>query len=285
MNIVEGAQQICNLFTAGKPFFIGRNGTIEIEVLFFWIMMRKTHSYPERLRAQIQRNAGIFPDTDESIDRWCEAYIDALKVMDGGAAGWYKPTAHMERSILDMCVPEGSFRTPLRSLEPYYVDPDIRWTQHLAGKRVCVVSSFAETMRTQLQRKGIWADLIDYSKTEWSFVKTGYAPATALGKATWPVEGGWEEAVNYVVDEVTAAKPDVCLIGCGGLGMVIAGRLKRLGISVFVLGGAIQILFGIKGRRWATHDVISKFWNDAWVSPAEAEVPGGAAGIEGGCYW
>lgn len=285
MNIVEGAKQICNLFTAGKPFFVGRNGTIEIEVLFFWVLRRKTYPYPERLRQQIQRNAGIFPDTDESIDRWCEAYIDALKVMDGGAAGWYKPTEHMEKSILELCVGEGCFSTPLRSLEPYYVEPGKRWTQHLTGKQVCVVSSFAETMRTQVQRKGIWNDLIDYSKTEWSFVKTGYAPTTALGKAAWPVEGGWEEAVDYVIKEVTAAKPDICLIGCGGLGMVIAGRLKRLGISAFVLGGAIQILFGIKGRRWATHDVISKFWNDKWVSPAEAEVPGGAAQIEGGCYW
>ena len=287
MDIVKGAEQICGLFTAGKPFFVGRNGTIETEVLHFWHLRRRnglSTPYTGRLRQQLQRNAGIFPDSDESIDRWCAAYVDALEVMDGGAAGWYKPLVPMEISILDTYAAKNSFRTPLRSLEPYYVAPDKRWTQHLAGKHVCVVSSFAETMRSQVQREGIW-DIIDYSATKWSFVKTGYAPATALGKATWPVGDTWEEAVKYVVDEVVAAGPDICLIGCGGLGMVIAGMLKRRGISVFVLGGAIQILFGIKGRRWETHDVISKFWNDKWVSPAASEVPGGAMGIEGGCYW
>ena len=67
--------------------------------------------------------------------------------------------------------------------------------------------------------------------------------------------------------------------------MIIASRLRKLGISAIVLGGAIQVLFGIKGRRWARHDVISRFWNEAWVSPAAHEVPGGAGAVEGGCYW
>ena len=77
----------------------------------------------------------------------------------------------------------------------------------------------------------------------------------------------------------------MALIGCGGLGMVIAGRLRQKGISSIVLGGAIQVLFGIKGRRWANHSVISGLWNDAWVSPAADEIPGGADSVEGGCYW
>jgi hypothetical protein len=52
-----------------------------------------------------------------------------------------------------------------------------------------------------------------------------------------------------------------------------------------VLGGAIQVLFGIKGRRWKTHEVISKFWNDDWIYPKPEETPQGARDIEGGCYW
>lgn len=67
--------------------------------------------------------------------------------------------------------------------------------------------------------------------------------------------------------------------------MPLAGRLKELGLPCVVLGGAIQVLFGIKGNRWANHSVISKFWNDAWVWPSEEETPRGAAKIERGCYW
>jgi len=77
----------------------------------------------------------------------------------------------------------------------------------------------------------------------------------------------------------------VALVGCGGLGMIIAGRLRRAGISVIVMGGAIQVLFGIKGRRWERHDVISKFWGPSWVWPSESETPTGSFKIEGACYW
>lgn len=286
-NILEGAVQIRNLLSASEPFFVGRNGTIEIEVLFFWSLYRPSRPYLDHVRLQIERNAGIFPSTDESIDRWCEEYCVSLRLMNGGPAGWYQPTAHIENSILDFQAPH-AFRTPLRSLEPYYVPAGSRWTEKLAGKKVTVVSSFTDTIQRQLLRqKEIWPNgLLDISGVDWSFVRTGYAPITAAGNAEWPDDcTTWEEAVEYVILQVQNRGSEVALIGCGGLGMIIAGRLKELGISSIVLGGAIQVLFGIKGRRWARHDVISGFWNDAWVSPSADEVPGAAKTIEGGCYW
>lgn len=288
--ITEGALKIRDL---RAPFFVGRNGTIELEVISFWLLHRRgdhRRLYPQRLKDQIQRNAGIFPATGESIDAWCEKYTELLGLMNGGAAGWYQPLKEVENIILKLFAPN-SFRTPLRSLEPYYVEAEARWTQKLAGKRVTVVSSFADTMQSQIKRaKELWTGeqdgLLDISGVTWSFVKTGYAPITASGIADWPIEcSTWQSAVKYVVNSVTQKHCEVALIGCGGLGMIIAGRLKELGISSIVLGGSIQVLFGIKGRRWATHDVISKFWNKSWISPSRTEIPGGAGLVEGGCYW
>jgi hypothetical protein len=292
-----GAWKISEFIQRNRPFLIGRHGTIEIETLFFWLTMRRGspphREYPARIVHQIQCNAGVFPATDSSIDSWCEGYVKALRELDGGAAGWYKPTAATENTFLTQYAPN-SFRVPLRSLEPYYVSPKYRWTQHLAGKRVAVVSSFADTIMKQVwgeKTSQIWRGaqeglLSGLTDVNWTFIRTGYAPITALGRAEWPPEvGNWEEAVDHVVRRVQANQADIALIGCGGLGMVIAGRLKALGISSIVLGGAIQVLFGIRGRRWQTHDVISKFWNDAWVWPAADEIPGGANMVEGGCYW
>ena len=285
-SILDGAIHIRKVVATGKPFFIGRNGTIETEVLFFWKQRRSEgRPYPERMREQIQRNAGVFPATDESLDRWCEQYTQGLRLMDGGAAGWYPPTAQMEGAILDEHAPR-SFRTPLRSLEPYYFAPKHRWTEELVGKKVAIISSFTDTIQGQIT-KPIWQDdLLDISGVEWSFIKTGYAPVTAAGVAEWPTGcSNWEKAVEYVVKQVLNRGAKIALIGCGGLGMIIAARLRRLGISSIVLGGSIQVLFGIKGRRWAQHDVISGFWNNSWVSPAAHEVPGAFTAIEGGCYW
>jgi hypothetical protein len=67
--------------------------------------------------------------------------------------------------------------------------------------------------------------------------------------------------------------------------MIIGAHLKARGIVAIVMGGAIQVFFGIKGGRWANHEIIRGFWNDAWAWPSAEETPGGAVAIEGACYW
>ena len=52
--------------------------------------------------------------------------------------------------------------------------------------------------------------------------------------------------------------------------------LKEQKKICIVLGGALQILFGVKGNRWNKHEVISKFFNQHWIKPLPHEVPNGA---------
>ena len=51
------------------------------------------------------------------------------------------------------------------------------------------------------------------------------------------------------------------------------------------MSGATQLLFGIKGKRWDTHPIISKQYNEAWVRPAEDEGIANKEAVEGGSYW
>lgn len=282
-----------------KPFSIGRNGTIETEALYFWIIYRQgsaaldSNPYPQHVRATMERNAGVFPATDESLDAWAEEYVRSLGYIDGIAAGWYEPLKQVESFILDKYTSKKAERMPLRSLEPFYTSMKaLRWSPLLSGKKVAVVSSFADTMRKQVHRldaiwKGDMAGLFPPpDQVDWSFFRTGYSPVLAQGRAEWPGRPIiWQQAVISVVKQVSAVNPDIVLIGCGGLGMVIAACLRDAGISCIVLGGAIQVLFGIKGQRWASHPIISKFWNDAWVWPSEDETPRGAETVERSCYW
>jgi hypothetical protein len=115
---------------------------------------------------------------------------------------------------------------------------------------------------------------------------TGFPPAIANGRAEWNPEcASWKEAGASVVQQLLDLDVHVALIGCGAMGPFIADMCRRNGIGAIVMGGAIQVLFGIKGTRWQNHSVISKFWNDAWVWPSEDETPAGAVLIEGACYW
>ena len=85
--------------------------------------------------------------------------------------------------------------------------------------------------------------------------------------------------------EVHKTGAKIAIVGCGGLGVIVGGKLRSKGISVILMGGAVQVLFGIRGKRWEKHDIISKFWNDSWIYPLESETPPNAGRIEGACYW
>ena len=295
--IDAGAKEICAAFESGKPFFIGRNGSTEMELLTYWLYKRETGvSWPPDLLKRLERYSGIWPATPESIDAWVKAYTESLRELDGLAAGWYPAHASCEFRILEEFAPD-TFRTPLRSLEPYYVKPHLRWSKHLKDKRVAVISSFADSIYLQC------ASLPNFSETVWSSIedpgslipttmdvlpiRSYFPPMISLGDQTgWPADiQSWEDAAESLFQRAKALKPDLVLIGAGALGMIVGAKLKRAGISSLLLGGAIQVLFGIKGRRWETHDVISKFWNRYWVWPTPGEMPTGAGFIEGACYW
>jgi hypothetical protein len=296
-----GAERVCEAVaaaTAEKPFFIGRNGTVELETLFYWFVNRRgpePKPYPERIAVTMARNAGVWPATNASLDAWAASYADALGALNGLAAGWYEPYRNVEESLLDTFAPT-AFKTPLRSLEPYYVEPAKRWTRALAGRTVAVVTSFGTTVERQVEMPDaavkLWSsvaepDTILPPTTTWRAVRTYYSPALATdGHAGWPAAvRSWQEAVDWTVERVKATGATVAIIGCGGLGMIIGARLRAAGMSAFVLGGATQVLFGIRGARWANHSVISGFWNKWWVWPDRAETPNAAVTVEGGCYW
>lgn len=284
MNINIGSRHIFERLKQNEPCLIGRNGTIEIQVL-------SSGADNEGLREKLELHAGVFPSTKESVESWIRAYKAALNTIEEEpiVAGWYSPTKIAEERILKQhCLSD--LYIPLRSLEPYYVEPSLRWTNLLDGKKVAVVSSFARTIESQLQnKKAIWGHEVDSllpPTTQWIPIQTGYSPILAEGRAAWPSNiHVWQDAVMWMKEEVVNSGAEICIIGCGGLGMILGAELKKMGLQCIVLGGATQVLFGIKGRRWEGHEVISRLWTDAWVWPSLDETPGAAASIEGGCYW
>lgn len=294
MSIEEGAEQISSALQRAlkrnEGALIGRNGTIELETALFRLFgSAPNQPYPLHLARKLELHAGVWPSSQHSIDKWVFQLVEAIRLSDVLVAGWYEPLKEPEVRLLNQ-VNTLAPRIPLRSLEPYYVPPEKRWTQLLADQRVAVISSFARTIQSQiLKKEEIWPlspESLLPPTTTWIPIQTGYAPVLAQGIAAWPQEiGSWDVAVQHVVKEVLESKARIALIGCGALGMCIGAELKKRGIIAIVLGGATQVLFGIKGQRWASHSVISRFWNDAWIWPSVQETPRGASLIEGGCYW
>lgn len=271
-------QTVISAVGSGEGCIIGRHGTVELEVLL-------DNKNPDYFEPTLERNAGIFPRTKDSLQEWRDKYGAAVREADAMAVGWYAPLADVEAGFLQTVNPSATW-LPLRSLEPYYSERP--WTQALKGQRVAVVSAFADSMACQLQFKDdIWKGREDIiPECEWKFIRSYYSPSLAQGRAEWPKGiASWSDAVAHLEKQVVNSGAPIALLGCGGLAMPLALALKRRGIVAIVLGGAIQVLFGIKGRRWEKHPVISQFWNDDWIYPSPDETPRGAKTIEGGCYW
>jgi hypothetical protein len=280
-NVIEGAETIIRVIRIAleenEGALIGRNGSTELELM---IDINKPHLYQA-----ITYNAGIFPIN--TLLQWQTQSIYASKEADILASGWYKPLIEAEKKALSEWNFNGQ-QIPLRSLEAYYVKPEYRWTALLSGHRVAVISSFTNSMKSQVKNiDQIWGTHQILPKDiDWQWIQTGHSPLVANGTNEWPPGiNSWTDAVDYVVSEVVAKDVRFALIGCGGLSMPIAKALKDRGVIAIVLGGAIQVLFGIKGRRWINHEIISKFWNEAWIWPSAKETPENSRGVEGGCYW
>jgi hypothetical protein len=280
----EHAKFMCELFKSNKPFLIGRNGTIELDVLIKYFC---NGNISNEEKTKLELNAGIFPP--DLFIEYYEEYSESLRNADAIAEGWYVPLKDYEKVILDS-INKNRYKLLLRNLEPYYVKPELRWTQHLAGKRVAIINSFAEICETQTyMSKAIWGDNSESllpSNTIWIPIRTYYSPRLANGVSQWPESiHNWKDAVDFTVEKVLQEACNVAIIGCGGIGMIIGHKLKEKGLQCIVMGGATQILFGIRGKRWETHETISKFFNDAWVVPPDSCKPQNYNFIENGCYW
>ena len=106
----------------------------------------------------------------------------------------------------------------------------------------------------------------------------------------------WFEALQWMKDEIDRREYDVCLIGCGAYGFPLAAHVKRRGKQAVHLGGALQLLFGIRGKRWedpnygvkgfgVPYGRYSNLMNVHWVRPEYKEKPKSSNAVEGGCYW
>ena len=219
-------------------------------------------------------NAGFFPPTSDKLIEFSHMMRDVLCDVD--LLGVWNNKQE------DLVVKEymaNSELCELRGLEPYYFED--AWSKALAGKKVLVIHPFSNSIEHQFkQREKIYPSNILPKFT----LITRRAIQTAAGEKDSRFLD-WFEALDYMYTEAMKIDFDIAIIGCGAYGLPLAVKLKRAGKKAIHMGGATQILFGIKGKRWDNHPIISKLYNESWIRPLDDERPQGSKNIENGCYW
>lgn len=277
MDKEQTQEMIKRVIEEGAPALVARFGSNEASCTAegIGIQLGARKKFSKKVLRQMHTNAGLFPYGEEASMRFCEISCEAAKKVD--LLGFW--TSSMQDYLVRKLCSKDMKLTGLGHLEPYTsTNP---WTAALKGKKVLVVHPFKNTIESQYQRREtLFEDPNVLPEFELRVVR---AVQTIAGE-TDSRFARWEDALNYMHQETMKEDFDVAIIGCGAYGMPLAAKIKESGKIAIHLGGATQLLFGIRGARWDKHEQAALF-NENWVRPAENETPEFAGKVEGACYW
>ena len=185
----------------------------------------------------------------------------------------------MPKRFSDAVLPQAKL-IPLCDLEPF--GKSHMWTRCLAGKKVLVIHSMPDTIKSQYtKRERIFKD--DTILPKFDLIVYGSVNSAMGIKTEFP---DWFAALEKMEKDISKIDFDIAILGCGAYGMSLGAFIKRdLGKKALHLGGMTQMLFGIKGRRWEQDRRYDVLYTDAWTRPLPHEVPTEINRVEGGCYW
>ena len=288
---------IYNILMAPKPCMIARFGSTELSAIVNYLgIIHPKHSvwryikgeqpewwWSKNIMNQMQQWSGFFPPTEDALTKFCRMMLEDAQEVDVLAC-WSNNVMRLAEYTPNVR------RTGLICIEPYWAKHP--WSAALVGKRVVVIHPFAEQIEQQYHEHRM--DLFANSEVLPEFELRTVKAVQSLGGGKQEF-ADWFEALNYMKKEIDCQPYDIALIGCGAYGFPLAAHVKRTGHKAVHLAGALQLLFGIKGKRWENPDygekslgrknAYNELFNEFWVYPNEKSKPANAMQVEGGCYW
>lgn len=257
-----------------KPYMAGRYGSSELNAIW-----RVKDDYTgidvsvESALKQVCLLSGFFPCEEKYLIDFAKTMHQSTGQVDLMAV-WYQLMEEYELRKwghdLEYCT--------LGGLEPFFVDNP--WTESLKGKEVLVIHPFSESIKIQYQKRAL---LFQDERILPEFnLKVQQAVQTIAGNMDQRFSN-WFEALDFMTERALNEEFDVAIIGCGAYGFPLAARIKKAGKIAIHLGGATQLLFGIKGNRWDSQEAYRKLQNEHWIRAFER--PENADKVENACYW
>jgi hypothetical protein len=272
-----------------RPTMIARLGATELTCMINYLGVKHPETYKsfkgyitnqtpawwwnQSIINQMQTNAGFFPCHISKIKQFCELMIADMPNVDI-LGSWLKEESFLAKELAN------SKKVMLEDLEPFFTPNP--WTKALENKKVLVVHPFAETIKCQYLRR---EKLFDNGLLPQFELEVIPAVQSIAGQKT--EFSDWFAALDSMKEQIAKRNFDVCILGCGAYGFPLASFVKNMGKQSIHMGGATQLLFGIKGKRWEQFIVYpyANLFNECWVRPSESETPQQAKVVEGGCYW
>ena len=276
--------------SSNKHFIIPRIAGIENVYAFIGEVIQKTglkEEYMDYIKKTIRtmkNNAGIQLTTIDSIIKYSKLYCEAFDNCEI-YAGWetwggvYPYIAQSQDYFKNKYNKSMIWAFTFDIFHYIYSCP---WTHALKGKRVLIVSAFAESINEKIpiREKIYGVDLFPECE-----IITICPPQT---QGDNPSEEFITELIAFEkrLDEIKDTY-DIALVSCGGYGNLVCNSIYKQGKSAIYVGGVLQMYFGILGNRWLIEraDAVRLFLNANWSRPKDSEKPSGHVNIEKSCYW
>lgn len=284
------SQLIYEGLESDQPFMVARFGATEMSCISNYFNIHKGANVFDYIRGksdpwwwnqsvltQMEKWSGFFPATENNAERFCEMMIECSRQVD--LLGSWLPNEKLLAAELKMAV-----KVELELLNPFFAKSP--WTKALAGRKVLVIHPFTTTIESQYKKR----HLIFLDNTLPDFDLITVKAVQSLGGES-DSYSDWFCALDHMRNEMDKVEYDICLIGCGAYGFPLAAHAKKMQKKAVHLGGSLQILFGIRGRRWEDphqtrlFKLYKNLFNEHWVRPNNDETPKNAQSVENGCYW
>ncbi|CAD7973599.1 unnamed protein product [Amoebophrya sp. A120] len=283
-----GNDEVLRLLRSDKVFVAARLSYKGAEAQVAQAMiLGNTKSAGTQLLKDATINAGIYPMTQDGVAAYAKELSRSLAELtedDLIAAFDYSTRPNGEIASLESKLSRAKVY-PNRFLEPWYF-PENPWSSALAGKTVLVIAAMVESFRCQMRedrRPTIWSHVNSSILPEFSIK---YVPSVQSCCGLRP-HASWTESLKVMQKAIDAVGHfDVALVAAGAYGFPLAAYCRRKhNRSAIVIGGGLQLLFGVKGNRWEKHPIIRPLFGSQWIYPLLSEVPKQANLVEGACYW
>ena len=288
-NIILG-KYIFNKLSRNENFIIPRIGGIENNYALIGnnincVTRKNIKDYLNKTLKVMKKNAGIQLINTNSIRAYSQLYLDAFKNCDiyTGWEPWGDVYSGIKNSHNEIrkTFPDKKIIWAF-SLDIFHYIRSMPWTFTLKGKRILIISPFADSMREKdnIREKMYGVDL--FPECSITYIK----PPQTQGDEPSQVFIHELESFYVKLDAISNSY-DVALVSAGGYGNLICNHIYITGHSAIYIGGVLQMYFGIFGERWLRErsDILRLYLNEHWTRPKHEEKPINYENVENSCYW
>lgn len=237
-------------------------------------------------RFHADQQYGVYPTTGEHAERARSDFLASARCLDYVAVAPSSvddilfPGLNLEGAVVDF-----------HGLEPNRMKPYIPtdcFLPALQGKRLLLISTpadFLATRATKQMFEQIWRSI----ECPWfePHSVTGLAFPSVFDSRTRHQFKSSSDLLDSIKSALDVRDFDVALIAGSSLGVPLAAHVKSLGRVGLSLGGHLQVLFGVQGKRWLDDAAWQEAYvNDAWTQMPPEFIPIGTKYLpDDGAYW